>query len=111
MSYGPSCRLATIVSVAGCDAPQASAESAVSTPVAPASMAAKYEMGASAVVECEWMLTGSLVPLTSALTSVRAVTGARMPATSSMPIQSAPSAFNRFADRTSQGSSSTGLGL
>src|SRR2546428_20826 len=56
-------------------------------PVAPASIAAKYEMGASAVVEWEGTLTGSLVALAIAPTSALASTGARIPATSPFPIE------------------------
>src|SRR5260370_28837678 len=111
VSYGPSRRLATMVSVAGWEGPQASGESAVWMPAAPASIAAKYEMGASAVVECEWTLTGNLVAPAIALTSALAGIGARIPATSSIPIQSAPMAFNRLAHLTIRASSTTGLGL
>src|SRR5437868_4090733 len=111
VSCDPPLSAATMVSVAGCDAPQASADRAVSTPVAPASIAVKYVIGAKPVVECVWMLTGRLQPLTSAATRERALAGARIPATSSTPIQSAPICLRRLADRTNQASSCAGLGL
>src|SRR6267143_1922155 len=57
------------------------------------------------------MLTGNLVALVIAVTRPRASMGARMPATSSIPIQSTPMAFSRLADLTVRASSATGLGL
>ena len=57
------------------------------------------------------MVTGNLVALVIAVTRPRASTGARMPATSSIPIQSTPMAFRRLADLTTRDSSATGLGL
>jgi len=60
-----------MLSVAGWDAPPASGDIAVSTMLAPASIAAMYAIGAMPVVQCEWTTTGRLTASRSAPDQVR----------------------------------------
>jgi len=85
-------RIATRVSVGGCEENPDMVETDVSIAPAPALTAERYMATAMPLVMCECSCTGTFTALTSALTSSVAAPGVRMPAISlmhrvSMPIE------------------------